>query len=459
MGKSATPLHEGPAAAPGGHPCLTGNNSINAVSIEAAGGIGQEERNEKVARAKDYTNRIVPCMSGYHFKASQRMQKVIELAAAEHGRESLGVIHLTFADDVHGNAPSYEVAQARLNSLATNVFAKRYRSAGLNNWLVVCEKGEKYGRIHFHCLVVKKGADFATGSRKGWNKKLRRRTFHANEDCRKEWEFYQSKLAAYGFGARIVVEPLWSIKGGAVYFSKYVGKGHYTRSADMRGKQLIRYATGLKKYHSGVFSPAGGASRDRRKVLAWIGSVYGCEDLGELNELFGSRWQYYSGDQIKVLSALQPSTTMGKRGREWVVDWVWARWKVKLFEDWLPSGAHYFACGHKYQLTSEGARQYYARAAEAPDTVFEGAAWIPRPELQARAERDLLIRLESLVMEPSSVTVPHSPACWDAVDLHEENNTNTEDCNDGNGIPCGANSGSQLGLAGGDQEEWGGSLY
>lgn len=382
-------------AALGGHPCLTENNSID--SLTKRDSEGNSPAGLDWQDGKFYYEKVVPCMSGYHHKATSRMQKIIELAILEHGRESLCVIHLTFADGANG-PPSYQVVQDRLNSLATNVFARRYRLGGLNNWFVVCERGERSNRLHFHVLAVKQGADFFTGSRKGFNKKTNKKTFHPNRDCRAEFDFYQTKLKSYGFGCFVRIEPLWHPEAGAKYFSKYVGKGHYTRDETMKGKQLVRYASGFAKYHSAKFNMVGGFQRDKRQLLQWLGPLCGASDLGELNDLFGSRWQYYASDQLKAASALYESVQMGKALREWVNAYIWARWKVRLFFDKRSDGSHICTTGLSHRLKPEFTAEYLGRTLFAPDHCWEAECWVPRELLLQRAERDLLFRLGEMVM-------------------------------------------------------------
>lgn len=314
----------GGALAP--HPCLTGNNSINVDT--------EEDKYLTELRKKDlqhYKEKVLPILSGYHKKKTYALQKTIEQACLEWGEKSIGVLHLTFAD----NVDHYE-AERRMNSLRTNVLSKRY-SVGrggrkLNNYITIFEKGEKNGRCHFHVLFIKDGADFKTGSYWTFNPHTKRREFHPNADCRKEFDFLRGLLAKYKFGEYVRVEPLRSVEGGAKYFSKYVGKGHFSRDESMHGKQLIRSGSGFKKYASIKFSWVGGIARGRRGVLARVGKEWGIDEEGglpRLNYILGSRWQHWAKDQILACCCFS-GEALGKASRSFIESYAENKWGIKI---------------------------------------------------------------------------------------------------------------------------------
>ena len=309
------------------YPCLTGNNSmkVDAQDVRHLKSIGEKER-------EVYFEKVLPILSGYQKKATHRLQKSIEQAVIEFGIESFMVLHLTFAEE-----PTYQHAQDCINSLRSNVFAKRYstQKAGCrpyNNFVTICERGGKNGRIHFHVLAIKQGADFKTGSYWSFNKRTLKKEFHPNSDCRSEWEYYREILKGYGFGDHVRVEPLQTVEGGSRYFSKYVGKGHYTRTEEMKGKQLIRYGNGLGKYHSMKFSWVGGVARNRREVLAQVAANWGvptAAGLPRLNYILGSRWQHWAKDQILACCCFG-GTPLGKKTREFIEAYAANRWGIKV---------------------------------------------------------------------------------------------------------------------------------
>ena len=326
------------------YPCLTDNNSINVHNEELK---YQKERRER--EKKYYDEYIKPILTGYQNKSSDLLQYRIEKACEEHGENSIGVLHLTFEKDV-----DYQTAQDGINSISTNVFRKRYKINELNYFITICEKGGKNGRIHFHILFIKEGADFKTGTRFQYSKKDKEEKIYANDELRAEWEFFRDELPKYkkyGFGRRVRVEPLKSVKGGARYFSKYVGKGHYTRDESMKGKQLIRPSNGFRKYigtkqipvyldglitdqvekftaHQQV-SYIGGISSGRRIVLGDVGATHGCSDLKQLNYKLGSHWQHYCKDQMRACASLA-GYKIGQNTKEWVVPYVKNQWGVTL---------------------------------------------------------------------------------------------------------------------------------
>ena len=318
--------HGGVGGAPAPHPCLTVNNSINVDT--------EEDKYLTELRKKSfehYKEKVLPLLSGYHKKKTYALQKTIEQACLEWGENSLGVLHLTFKDDVD----HYE-AERRMNSLRTNVLAQRYSvdrgGHKLNNYITIFEKGEKNGRPHFHVLFVKDGADFKTGTYWTFNPHTKKREFHPNAHCRKEFDYLQGVLAKYGFGEYVRVEPLRSVEGGAKYFSKYVGKGHFSRDESMHGKQLIRMGTGFKKYASVKFSWVGGIARGRRGVLARVGKAWGIEetdDLPRLNYILGSRWQHWAKDQILACCCFS-GEALGKASRTFIETYAENKWGIKI---------------------------------------------------------------------------------------------------------------------------------
>ena len=334
------PDHGGVGGALAPHPCLTGNNSINVDN--------EEDRYLSEIRKKEflhYKEKVLPILSGYQKKSTHRLQKVIEQASKEYDPKSFGVLHLTFAEDV-----SYQEAQDRLNSLRSNVLADRYsvESSGgqkFKNIITICEKGGKHGRLHFHVLVIGNGRDYRTGSHWTFHKGTKKREFHPNRDCRTEFEFFRGILKKYGFGDYVRFEPLRSIEGGAKYFSKYVGKGHYSRDESMHGKQLIRYGNGFSKYHSMKFAWVGGIARGRRSVIGAVGKVYGIEDdIFKLNYVLGSRWQHWAKDQILACCCFT-GEALGKASRDFIETYAQNKWGITI-QYGVVTMKNVVVCGH-----------------------------------------------------------------------------------------------------------------
>ena len=352
----ANPRFVGTAEHGSAHPCLTINNSISLID-KGIEGFSEKEKFDEYIHYKD---KIDPILTAYHRKGQTRLQHVINQAAFRYGREALAVIDLTFADDAYGNAPSFDHANSCLNSLLTNVFRKRYSTVEggtqYNNYVVVCERGGKRGRVHFHVLVVKENADFFNGSYKGKDGRTGRDIWKPNDDCRKEWAFLRGKLKSYGFGDHVRVAPLWDVEKGARYFTKYVGKGQFTRTEEMKHKQLVRYGTGFKRWHSMKFSGVHGAPRDRRVVLARLGQRYGCESISELNEMFGSRWQYYAGDQMRFACAMARGRLLPPQTIKFLNGYLWNAFKLKLIVQKRGSFRFEVIGAYKYMIKDSEAR-------------------------------------------------------------------------------------------------------
>ena len=429
------PLAASDADRDSGHPCLTSNNSIRSVNIRVPDGSVEDNFN----KFKEWKEEISPKLSGYQWKCSNRMQTIIQLVAEHYGQNSIACLDLTFSC----KDPSYDYANTKLNSFMTNVFRPRYGK----NYMVVCERGGKNGKIHYHILFVKSGADFRTGSRKQIVKGGRDRgriNFYPNEACRKEFDFLKPILKGYGFGGWTRVAPLWDIGKGAKYFSKYIGKGHYNRSEEMRGRQLVRYGAGFSKYCSMKFSKVEGVSAERRNILAMLGGRYGCINTDELKEKFGSRWQYYSGDQMRYLCDVSRLVCYPNQ-IEWVELYLWNRYKFKLI--WVDRGGGECAIlgAYKYQIKQTHARQYVGSTSLAPDDVFERTGILDKVNLVVHAWRELILKIE---MDQGGCVALDSPPKPIIVEIKNNGLPNNKRIRTDSGKDGGTDEVAQLSLVG-----------
>ena len=404
------------------HPSLTINNSISSIDKGIAG-YTQEEKNKEY---ETYKEKIDPLLSVYHRKGQNRMQHIIEQSAVRYGQQSIASIDLTFGEQYDGKPPSFDYANKCLNSLLTNVFRKRYSSVEggkhYNNFLIVCERGGKRGRVHFHLLVVKQGTDFFTGSYKG--KRGVRDTFHPNQACRDEWAFLRNVVVGYGFGARVRVQPLWNVEKGSKYFTKYVGKGHYSRNEEMKGRQLIRYGNGFSRWHSMKFSKLHGAPRDRRIVLENLGLRYARYDLLELNKLFGSRWQYYAGDQMRFACSMARKRSLPPQTITFLKAYLWNRFKLKLFYEKVGSFKFVVHGAFKYEIRDSEAMRWISRSDQAPDDVYEQIGFYTLNSLKQYAWRNLCGKIESDYMGEATFT--DLPLVGEVHKLTHNNNNETK---------------------------------
>ena len=393
------------------HTCLTRNYSITGIDK----GIPLYSEEEKNKKYKLYKEKILPTLSSIQFKHEGRMSHTIQQIAKKHGRESIGVMELTLPNDKWGNQPSFDHANKCLNSFLTNVAQKRYKK----NYLVVCERGGKYGRVHFHVLFVLEGADFFTGSFK--RKQGKREMFYANDDCRKEFNFIKSKAPNYGFGGFTRVSPLWDVEKGAKYFSKYVGKGHYGRNEEMKGRQLIRYGEGFQRWHTGVsktcklpdgsvykgagFTRCNGSGRDRRVVYEKLGLRYGVDgqDKRQFVEIFGSKWEYYAGDQMRFMCAMAGNRLLPKSTIDWLMPYLWNGFKLQLIT--RRRGFYHEIIGaYRFMIEESEARNWIGRSSLAPDSVYEKTAMLPFDALRKYAWRNLCAKIESDAMGEDTFT-------------------------------------------------------
>jgi hypothetical protein len=376
------------------HPSLTSNNSIDEIN-SGIQGFTLEEKNKEY---QFYKEKVDPILSTYQRKGQTRMEHIILQASLKFGREALASIDLTFGETPDGKPPSFDYANRCLNSLLTNIFRKRYgtdeNGVHYNNFFVVCERGGKRGRIHFHILVAKKDADFFTGSFQGKDPRFNRKTLHPNKQCTEEWKFLRKHVEAYGFGARVRVQPLWDIQKGAKYFTKYVGKGHYNRNEEMKGRQLVRYGSGFKRWHSMKFSGVYGAPRDRREVLARLGDRYLCSDLSELNEMFGSRWQYYAGDQMRFMGAMCRGRLLPPQTITWLKFYLWNLCKLELISVQRQPFKHEVIGAYKYTIKETEAKEWITRSGMAPKSACEKTGLMTAQNMRKYAWRELCRKIE-----------------------------------------------------------------
>ena len=385
--EDATPTHLDPRSdarrRPASYPSLNVNYSIS--SVPKKGSREEYELKRALSRAKLAEKRIAPFITKAVRDSQTRLQNVITECIRKWGIKGCGVLDLTFDRDV-----SWNEAQRCLNSLRTNVLAKRFGK----RYVIVCERGEKNGRVHFHIFFHKEGSDWYTGSAWYWHPKKRRYMCNRNQALQDEWEFWRGVLKGYGFGDRVSINPLRNPEAAAKYFSKYVGKGHYARTESMKGKQLIRYGEPLQLMHGAKFSRLDGMAKDRRYLMKKIGMEFGMDvessDPKQFTAWFGPRWGYNTLEEFRFAGVLSGESNAGKRAVETVVQEAWDRWKVRLH--FFPQeGVNYrrvsVACGLQYKL-KEG-----LEGKGLPNDCWEADRWVPGSDLARRAYEELTAKL------------------------------------------------------------------
>jgi hypothetical protein len=231
-------------------------------------------------------------VSPYHRRVALVMEMEIQALAEKFGVDRLGVVCLTFQEEV-----TDKEANKRFNSLRTNVLSKRYERGVFS-----CEH-QKRGTMHFHGVVVMPG-DIKTGAvfeeRFGkWA--VKRGT--ANALLRSEWAFWRKTCKKYGFGGGKGSEldtgmNLLPVRTNAQavsrYLSKYFTKGIENRKEWAKGARLVRYM-GYRKGQrrcSMKFGYNTTGSWVYRHKLKWYCHGRGIPNYEMLPERLGRRWAY-----------------------------------------------------------------------------------------------------------------------------------------------------------------------
>lgn len=211
------------------------------------------------------------------------------------GLERLGFLTLTFPDQVK-NA---RIAQARFNSLATNVLRKRYGA-----FVRVMER-HKSSAIHYHLLVclqcdIRSNVDFAAFAEGDY------RT--ASKALRDEWAFWRKTAKEYGFG-RTELLPIKSNSAAiSKYVGKYIGKHLEARKSSDKGLRLVEYS-GVARMATTKFAGVGrGAKAWRARVRLFAQMMENstgipCRSIADLTPILGPTWAYKYRDFIDALPA------------------------------------------------------------------------------------------------------------------------------------------------------------
>ena len=178
-----------------------------------ASGLPRLSRLSRNNSTKEEEPSRVNVLTGGHKRIAHVLYTEIMALVERFGIERLGLLTLTFADNVQ----TVKEARRRFNSLATHVLRSRYERA-----IVVLER-QKSGRIHFHLLAV-----LASDIRTGLNfEEVRQRNYRsACPQLRAEWKFWRETAPEYGFGsdratARQVEQRGDCALRGQVYFQAH----------------------------------------------------------------------------------------------------------------------------------------------------------------------------------------------------------------------------------------------
>lgn len=224
----------------------------------------------------------------------------LALMVGRHGMNRIVFGTLGFANPKPGDSrpdPNFNrrEAERRFNSLNSHVLKPLFLEM-----IVVPERGEKAGRIHYHVLAavaedVRTGVDFkAFGSRNY-------RT--APRALREIWKLFRSgkggtgKAASYGFGRTEWMPIKSNAEGISKYVGKYIAKQFDGRRPEDKGMRLVRYTRGTN-YCRATFSWFTPGGRLWRWQVGRFAQKHGCPDLDALADKFGSRWAYKLSEEI-----------------------------------------------------------------------------------------------------------------------------------------------------------------
>jgi hypothetical protein len=180
-----------------------------------------------------------------------------------------------------GEAPTIKESRRRWRSLRTNALDGRYLS-----WLCVLQRG-KYGRLHFHLVVVcrediRTGFDFEAVKRRDYRS--------ASEYLRGEWAFWREACPKYNFGRCELLPVRTDAERAARYVARYIARHLRARYPEDKRARLVSFADnareglGCHRLHVETGGPAvqrlGGLIHD-----------HGLSGIGELRAKLGRGWR------------------------------------------------------------------------------------------------------------------------------------------------------------------------
>lgn len=248
------------------------------------------------------SNISIEIPSTQHRKTASALGWNVFWFAQKHGLENLGFLTLTFRDHV----TSVKVAQARLNSLLSNVIKPRY-----SDYIGVLER-QKSGRIHYH-LLVHVGFDIRTGF--NFDAVAEQNYSSASPALRAEWSFWRKTAPKYRFGRTELMPIKSSEEAIGKYIGKYIGKHMEARDEADKGARLVRYSRGARTASTRFQFVSDGSAQWRAKVGAFVHYVAartGCEPtFAGLRQVCGPRWAYKHREFIMSLPSGLPGGGAG----------------------------------------------------------------------------------------------------------------------------------------------------
>ena len=266
--------------------CHNKNNSI---------GVASDSEVEKcVEGLSDAARKHWQKMTTAHRKSTYALRVSTREFINRYGLEKCLFVTLTFPS-IGGKAPTVKEASRRFNSLATNLLNGRGLVVA---WIRVLERGERKGRVHYHCLVavredVRTGFDFEAFKRKDYTS--------ANGALRAVWAWWRKNAKKYGFG-RVESQPLRSTdEAVAQYLSKYISAHITQRKAEDKGARLVGYSKGVPSSSSKFAFDSVRGQLHRRKLAILAGALGFTEShySEQFRRDYGRSWMYWLGPHIK----------------------------------------------------------------------------------------------------------------------------------------------------------------
>lgn len=247
-----------------------------------------------------------------HVRSAYALETSIAGYVEKKGVNCVGMLTLTFSDDVQ----DAREATRRLNSLM-QVLRKRF-TGGFRSM-----ERTKAGRVHFHLCVhaggdIRTGVNFAEFAGVGLPKPV---YTSAGPLLRSHWAWLRHNLKKYGFG-RAELLPIRTVREAfACYFSKYIAKHIGQREERDKGVRLwAAFGDAKAGKSTSRFTWSGIAQVDRRHPeqvgmrpgwafrdwVRMLARAVGAETLDDLRRMFGKRWAWNIGRDVRIIKARLP---------------------------------------------------------------------------------------------------------------------------------------------------------
>jgi hypothetical protein len=161
-----------------------------------------------------------------------------------------------------------------------------------------------------------------------------------------------------------------------------------------------------------------------------LGFRYGVDgqDKRQFAEIFGSKWEYYAGDQMRFMCAMAGNRFLPKSTIEWLKPYLWHKFKLQLITQRRGKFYNEIIGAYRFMIKESEARNWIGRSGSAPDSVHEKTALLPFDALTKYAWRNLCAKIESDAM--GETTFNDLPIVDGLYDMKQDNNNETERQND-----------------------------